>query len=66
MATTEEVSEAYIRAWNAVDDAERRRLLDVCWADDVILTGPNYEVAGRGQWMYIWAEPWCGILARES
>ncbi len=47
MATTEEVIEAYIRAWNAVDDAERRRLLDVCWADDGILTGPNYEVAGR-------------------
>jgi hypothetical protein len=47
MATTEEVSEAYIQAWNAVDDAERRRLLDVCWADDGILTGPNYEVAGR-------------------
>ncbi len=47
MATADELVEAYIRACNEPDAAERRRLLGLCWGDDGALTGPNYEVKGR-------------------
>lgn len=47
MATVDEVISAYFAAWNEPDDAARHRLIDVCWADDGMLTGPQYQREGR-------------------
>ena len=30
----DKVVEAFVAAWNTTDEAERRRLLEQCWADD--------------------------------
>lgn len=38
----------YVAAWNEPDSAERRRLLERCWAVDAIYVDPNVELHGRG------------------
>ena len=42
--TLEELIATYDRAWNEPDEGERRRLLELCWADDGELVDPQ---AGR-------------------
>ncbi len=39
--TIEELIATYDRAWNAADDGECRRLLELCWAEDGELVDPR-------------------------
>ena len=41
------VVRAYGDAWLDVDDAERRRLLEIAWSDDGVYQDPTADVAGR-------------------
>ncbi len=41
------VTEAYLRAWNSDDPAERAVLLDRTVADDVVFVDPMAQIAGR-------------------
>jgi hypothetical protein len=43
----DEVVTAYCAAWNETDDAARRKLLDVGWADDGVYCDPTATVHGR-------------------
>lgn len=45
--TSHEVVEWYVAAWNATDEAERRRLLERAWTEDGAYTDPTAYVAGR-------------------
>ena len=47
---TKEVVEAYGAAWNEVDQAARRRLLEQAWADDGTYTDPQSDISGRERW----------------
>lgn len=47
MGALEEVVDAYVAAWNAVDPSERQRLLDKAVADDFVFEGPTGRFAGR-------------------
>ena len=47
MTTTQEVVDAYGKAWNEPDETERRRLLEVAWTDGGTFTDPQSDVAGR-------------------
>jgi hypothetical protein len=43
----EDVVDAYVAAWNAVDPSERQRLLDKAVADEFVFEGPTGRFAGR-------------------
>ena len=43
----EEAVRAYIQAWNTPDEAARRRILEVCWAEDGVYLDPLSEIQGR-------------------
>jgi len=45
--TSREVVEWYVAAWNATDEAERRRLLERAWTEDGAYTDPTAQVVGR-------------------
>lgn len=45
--TPREAVERYVAAWNATDEAARRRLLEQAWAEDGIYTDPTAYVEGR-------------------
>jgi hypothetical protein len=47
MTDVEVVVSAYGAAWMDVDEAERRRLLDVAWSDDGLYQDPTADVSGR-------------------
>lgn len=47
MATTKDMVQAYMAAWNEADEAKRRKLLDAAWADDATYTDPMSHAAGR-------------------
>jgi len=47
MSPVEKTVEWYGRAWQEPDPAERRRLLDACWADDGVYCDPTARVRGR-------------------
>lgn len=47
MATTNEIITAYGQAWNEQDEAKRRKLLELSWADDGVFTDPQSNVSGR-------------------
>ncbi len=44
---TKDTIEAYIAAWNEVDEAKIKSLLDKCWADEGTYTDPVSDVKGR-------------------
>ena len=56
MSTTQEVVDAYGKAWNEPDETERRRLLNFAWADDGTFTDPQSDVAGRDALLALIAE----------
>jgi len=43
----EDVVDAYVAAWNAIEPTERRRLLDDSVTDDFVFSGPTGEFKGR-------------------
>ncbi|MDO8612953.1 MAG: nuclear transport factor 2 family protein [Dehalococcoidia bacterium] len=47
MASVDEIVAAYMAAWNETDEAKRRSLLEMSWADDGTYTDPQSDVAGR-------------------
>ncbi len=47
MATTNEIVQAYVAAWNEGDEAKRRASLDRAWADDGRYTDPMADAPGR-------------------
>jgi SnoaL-like protein len=47
MASTKEVLEAYMAAWNEPDAAKRMALLERAWADDGVYIDPMSDVKGR-------------------
>ena len=47
VVTHAEVVQAYGSAWNETDEAARRRLLDVSWADGAVYCDPTGRAEGR-------------------
>jgi len=47
MATTREIVEAYGASWNEPDEAKRRELLELSWADDGVFQDPRDRAEGR-------------------
>ncbi len=47
MATPKETVQAYGDAWNELDEAKRRALLERAWADDATYTDPSADLHGR-------------------
>ncbi len=47
MATTNEIVQAYMTAWNEPDETSRRQLLEKAWADDGRYTDPMSDAPGR-------------------
>jgi hypothetical protein len=47
MATTAEIVNLYMNAWNEPDSAKRATLLEQCWADDGVYVDPVSDVRGR-------------------
>jgi hypothetical protein len=47
MPTTKEIVEAYGAAWNEADEAKRRALLELSWADDGVFQDPRDRAEGR-------------------
>lgn len=47
MPTTKEIFEAYGAAWNEPDEAKRRELLELAWADDGVFQDPRDCAEGR-------------------
>ncbi len=47
MISVEMAVDAYCAAWRAVDEAERRRLLDMSWSEDGVYQDPTADVSGR-------------------
>ena len=43
----DQVIGAFVAAWNTRDEAERRRLLERCWAEDGVFIHSSGEFAGR-------------------
>jgi len=47
MSGVDAVVSAYGAAWMAVDDDERRRLLEIAWSEDGVYQDPTVDVSGR-------------------
>jgi len=47
MPTTSEIVAAYGAAWNEPDEAKRRELLELSWADDGVFQDPRDRAEGR-------------------
>jgi hypothetical protein len=47
MSGVDAVVGAYGAAWMDVDDAERRRLLEIAWSEDGVYQDPTADVSGR-------------------
>ena len=47
MPTPSETVQAYGDAWNELDEAKRRALLERAWADDGTYTDPSADLHGR-------------------
>lgn len=47
MASTKEMVQAYMDAWNEKDEGKRRALLGKAWADDGRYTDPMSDAPGR-------------------
>ena len=47
MPNMDEIVEAYMAAWNEVDESKRRALLEKAWAEGGTYTDPQSDVAGR-------------------
>jgi hypothetical protein len=45
--TTDTIVRAYVTAWSTTDEAARRSLLDLCWADGAVYADPTALVEGR-------------------
>ncbi len=43
----DQVIVAFVAAWNTRDEAERRRLLERCWAEDGVFIHPSGQFEGR-------------------
>jgi hypothetical protein len=44
---TRDTIDTYFAAWNELDPAKRRSLIEKCWADDGTYVDPMSDVAGR-------------------
>jgi hypothetical protein len=47
MASTQEIVEAYVAAWNEPDADKRKKLIEQCWADDALYCDPQADIRGR-------------------
>ena len=47
MTAIDEIVSVYGAAWLEVDDAKRRRLLEIAWSEDGVYQDPTAEVSGR-------------------
>src|SRR5271156_6309744 len=47
MTGIDEIVSAYGAAWADVDDAQRRRLLEIAWSEDGVYQDPTADISGR-------------------
>ena len=45
--TPDQLVNAYLAAWLAVDEAECRHHLEISWSEDGVYQNPNADVLGR-------------------